>query len=420
MNAYLIAGHGSEPPPLPGDKPSKVYNKTKPKPNTFIVPAGCTIVVHRQPYEWAEGHIYMKAVRSLMQLPEEVLTHPSDHSDDIIQAIGSIAIYHAGDVCSNFQYTTQSCHHETNSCDGLFGSGINDLIQMKDMFSRGMSQSRYKGVAVDRLSLSSEYLQSFNSYDIANIISDMYRFSVYPTKDDITTYISKKQGWIHQDRFLNKIIRNHGSYQGKIIEAVLNGIIQQPSVNPTQQELCHTFPGVYYNLVCRFTEGTNNININNNQLQKPQTRRNTLRYSNNNMLPNNVKNRAVRLLQARLQEAELHRKKYIKKFTKKQVSNTKEMLQKAHNRRTLLQGYIENYDTLVQDILQKGENVEVPNIQSLKNAVTDINKEINTMKQLNTFAFPSNNTNSTYIPIINKNGKVTWKRNGNNTKKNNK
>jgi len=309
----------------------------------------------------------MEAVRGLMQLPEEVLTNPSDHSDDIIQAIGSVAIYHAGDVCSNFQYTTQSCHHETNSCDGLFGSGVNDLIQMKNVFSRGASHSRYKGVAIDRLSLSSEYLRSFNSYDIAKIVAGMYRFSVYPTQDDITTYISKKQGWIHQDRFLNKIIRNHGSYQGKIIEAVLNGIIQQPNVNPTQQELCHTFPGVYYNLVCRFTEGTNNININNKQLQKPQTRRNTLRYSNSNIPPNNVKNRAVRLLQARLEEAELHRKKYIKKYTKKQVAHAKEVLQKAYNRKKLLEGYIENYDTLVHNILQKGENVEVPTIQMIKN-----------------------------------------------------
>jgi hypothetical protein len=410
MKAYLIAGHGSEPPPATRpEEPSRVYDPTQPTPSRFVVPDGCTIIVHKQPYEWAEQHVYERAVRSLMNLPKEMLTHPSDHSDDIIDAIGSIAIYRSGDVCSNFSYTTQSCFTENNTCDGIFGSGVNNLIQMKDVFSRGASHSRYKGIAIDRLSLSSEYLRSFNSYDIAKIVAGMYRFSVYPTQDDITTYISKKQGWIHQDHVLKEITEKHGSYQGKIIEAVLHGIKQQPSVNPTQQELCHKFPGVYYNLVCRFTEGTYDINMNNNQLRKPQTRHNTLRYSNRNTRPKNVKNRMVRLLQARLQEAELHRKRHLKKFTKKQVSRAKEVLQQARNRRTLLQGYIENYDALVHDILQQGENVEVPDIQTIKNAVTDIDKEINTMKHLNTFVFPSNNTNSTYTPVTNKNGKVTWK-----------
>ena len=345
-----------------------------------------------------------------MMLPEEVLTHPSDHTDEIIQAIGSVAIYHAGDVCSNFRYATQSCFTENNTCDGTFGSGVNDLIYMKNIFSsNGQSQYRYKGIMIDPFSLSSTYLQSFDSHDIADLVSDMYRFSVYPTQDDISMYITKKQGWIHQDRYVNKIIRNHGSYQGKIIEALLYGIIQQPSVNPTQQELCHKIPGVYYNLVCRFTEGTYNVNINNNQLQKPQTLRNTLRYSNNNTQPKNVKNRAISLLQARLQEAELHRKKHIKKFSKKKVSHAKEALKQLHNRKTLLQGYIENYDTLVHNMSQRGNNEKVPDIQMIKNALSEVDKEINNMKYLNTFVFPSNNTNSTYTRVTNKNGTVKWK-----------
>ena len=345
-----------------------------------------------------------------MDLPKEVLTNPSDYSDDIIQAIGSVAIYHAGDVCSNFRYTTQSCFTENNTCDGVFGSGVNNLIQMKDVFSRnGISQYRYMDIRIDPFSLSSTYLQSLDSHDIADLVSDMYRFSVYPTQDDITTYINKTQGWIHHDHVLKEITEKHGSYQGKIIEAVLYGMKQQPSVNPTQQELCHKFPGVYYNLVCRFTEGTYDINISNNQLQKPQTRRNTLRYSNRNTLPKNVKNRAERLLQARLQEAELHRKKHLKKFTKKQVSRAKEVLQQARNRRALIKNYIDNYDTHVHNMSQKGTNEEIPDLQTIKNALIELDKEINTMKHLNTFVFPSNNTNSTYTPVKNKNGKVTWK-----------
>ena len=93
MNAYLIAGHGSE--PAPGEKPeepSRVYDPTKPTPSKFVVPDGCTIIVHKQPYELAKQRLYQRAVRALMRLPEEVLTHPSDYSDDIIEAIGSIAI----------------------------------------------------------------------------------------------------------------------------------------------------------------------------------------------------------------------------------------------------------------------------------------------------------------------------------------
>ena len=410
MNAYLIAGHGSE--PAPGEKPeepSRIYDPTKPTPSRFVVPDGCTIIVHKQPYEWAEDHIYKRAARALMLLPEEVLTHPSDHSDDIIEAIGSIAIYHAGDVCSNFGYTTQSCFPETNSCDGTFGSGVNNLLHMKEAFSRnGMSQYRYKGLTLDPFSLSSSSLQSFDSHDIADLVSHMYRFSIYPTQDDISTYITKKQGWVHQDRFLDKIVRNYGSYQGKIIEAILQGIKQQPISNPTQQELCHTFPGVYYNLVCRFTEGTYNIDMNNNQLQKSQTLRNTLRFSNSNTRPKKVKNRTVRLLQARLLEAELHRKKHLKKFTKKQVSRAKEVLQQARNRRALIQNYIDNYDTHVRNMSQRGNN-EIPDKQTIKNALTELDHEINTMKHLNTFVFPSNHTNSTYIQVTNKNGKVTWK-----------
>jgi len=121
----------------------------------------------------------------------------------------------------------------------------------------------------------------------------------------------------------------------------LKYITEASFINPTQEMLCEIFPGVYYNFVCRYTEGTHNINEYNRNLGKYQTKRNTLRNPKlirSPALISNVEhplsestplltNISEKLLTGRIAETE-KRKKYIRNYytNPRYLSDTKEKL----------------------------------------------------------------------------------------------
>jgi hypothetical protein len=226
----------------------------------------------------------------LLSLPKEVINNPVQHKYEIINKLGSVVFYEEGEECPYFEYTTVSCFPSEQpyiKCYGRFGSGVNNLMEMKDQYDRTnislVRKIRYKDKLInyDNLDLTSDALKEFSFDEIIELLSYMYRYSVYPTQAQVVTYIRE-----NISHFYTTIHRNRSGSTNRLndlkremIKEILRGITKQTFVNPTQEFLCKEFPGVYYNFVCRYTEGTFGINHYNRSLGKSQTTRNTLRYS---------------------------------------------------------------------------------------------------------------------------------------------
>ena len=409
MNAYLIAGHGSEPPPseIP-EEPSKVYNSTKPTPSSFVVPDGCTIIVQKRPYEVATGISFSNAVHKLTSLPNKVIINPTGHTEELIKALGSVAIYPAGSICSNFEYTTQLCYPEHSICNGQIGSGIKDVIKMKGTYSSYRTNT-FQRIKLDPFYTHSEALKGIDIDDIEDLVSFLYRYSVYPRKVDITENIKK-----HIASFNSHKVGLVSNFKKQsLLTELLHHLRHQDFSTITQQALCHKFPGVYYNFVCRYTEGTHNIDLHNTEGQVHSIR-NTLRYSNSNTQPQNVKNRTVRLLQSRIQEAELHRKPHLKSFYMKDISDKKEQLRKTRkfhkaiiNKVTAINKNYEDFKKSGRTATQSQINNVLNNKKRLQTEATGYQKEINEWKYLNQFT-PLSKDTSSYIQVTNNNGSKHW------------
>jgi hypothetical protein len=434
--AYLIAGHGEEIPYNTENTKEAQEKRNQKQKKTFTVPPGCTIVVHKHPYELS--HEFYDMTNKLLSLPKDVINNPVQHKYEIIKKLGSVVFYEEGEECPYFKYQTLTCFPSEQpyiQCYGKIGSGVNNLMEMKDEFHRPNvnqeKKSKYKDTTInyDNLYLSQDGIHTLKMNEVIDLLSDMYRFSVYPTRADVSAYITEH--FAELTGVVPERANRIAGYQPAIIQSILKGITLQEFVKPTQEFLCNRFPGVYYNFVCRNTQGTKNINQLNNNLRKSQTIRNTLRYPavpkpkllrvpafNINMKTNTTpvsgsiiqsnedpnedpsitkplkiinarkivatrrRNKAVNLLSTRLLEAELKRKKNIKNFymNPKYVSNKKEALSKLYN------------EYAQQDELYRTLGMEMTN--------NDVNQYIERFKNyefLTTFKPPSNETNSVYI-----------------------
>jgi hypothetical protein len=211
----------------------------------------------------------------------------------------------------------------------------------------------------------------------------------------------------------------------EVIKNILRVLVKQDFINPTQEFLCNTLPGVYYNFVCRFTEETKNINQLINNLNKSQIKHTRLLYSkpkllrapsfNMNMITtrlnedpsitnrlqninayknntNKRKNRTANLLKTRLLETELKRKKNIKNV----YMNPKYVSNRMNNAANVYAMERETFNELYK------KNPELWSNQS-----NLLNKEyqnkVNILRSIRNFAIPSN---SVYDQL--QNGTKKW------------
>jgi len=294
--AYLIAGHGAE-----------VFQQT------FEVPPGCTIVVHTRPYELS--YTFTENVNRLVDLPPRFLTNPVQYASEIIKAIGSVAIYQAGEQCPQFKYMTINCISYPNSpydtCYGYSGSGINDMTKMHYEPKNSYLNIPLQEIVFDR------DLSSLDPGNVKQLVSQLYRYSIYPTMKEVKQFMRD-----NHDTFLadsTEYSENGGEIISEInsvamMQSILKNLSQWDVINPTQEFLCHRTPGVYYNLVCRYSEGVNNINEYNESLQKSQIRISSARHLSRDLsnVPNNMEEKRVKMVEARIAEAETKRKGLIR------------------------------------------------------------------------------------------------------------
>jgi len=223
-NAYFVAGHGG-----PGT-------------NTFTVPEGCIIVVKAK-----EGMSTFDLMFSkVCELTIDELKNPLKHADKLINTFSSLAIYKEGDECPNFRYTVISCTGSSAAgykmCDS-FGSGILDLTKIK--------LTKCSNRADDIYSLTFD-----NDTQIGDYVANLFTNSIFPTKIQVEEQIFTTTGFFTKTKIVDPNIKTNDEH---LSGAKINKILRVIDAATTQQELCTSHPGVYYNFVCRATQETVNI-----------------------------------------------------------------------------------------------------------------------------------------------------------------
>jgi hypothetical protein len=464
--AYLIAGHGEEIPYNTENTEEAQKKRNQKQKKTFTVPPRCTIVVHKHPYEVISNTEYFQMTDKLLSLPKEVIANPAQHKYEIIHTLGSVVFYEAGMECPYFKYQTLSCFPSElpfTHCTGRIGSGVNNIMTMKDEFAHTNRerQSQYKNTDInyDNIDLRADTLTTFKFDEIVELLSSMYRFSVYPEQQDISTFI-RNALFTWKLSSLPKGVRyadmgeedNINGIELEIIKNILRVLVRKDFINPTQEFLCKKFPGVYYNFVCRHTEQTQNINQLINNLNKSQTKHTRLLFSKPKLLRapafkintktntpvpswiiqsneenklnedpsitnrlqninNNIKrkNTTVNLLKTRIVEAELQRKKNIKnfytnpKYLSTRIETIKKRIKEIDNEYVLESKREENLAEMFPNIAETRSDF------NLRTRVYQ-NKLKNKLKNLEFFTNFESPSNSEYIQL--QNGTKRWVKRG--------
>ena len=169
---YWIGGHGHE-----------IIN------HRWKVPEGCTIIVNSKSAQLKEKEKYIEMYDMLYTIPLEHLQDPSNHYSDIIDIIGldnAFTIYKENEMCPTFIYTLYDIQkHAGSPYKMTIPSGVINIKQIKEVHA---DNAMHKNVSYDL-----EFdLDNDKSDTLLNKISDSYKYSSYPTKEDIQMYLSKQ------------------------------------------------------------------------------------------------------------------------------------------------------------------------------------------------------------------------------------
>jgi len=209
--AFYIMGHGS------------VIH------DTFTVPVGHIVVV-----KVAEGESFYqtnKYIPIMCGMDISILTDPIRRRAELVEALGSVAIYLPGSICPNFRYSLVD-DIKSKAILSEFGSGVTDIGEYKQDPSK---------LAITR-SIMNHTIETFqgiqernNPEEIKRYITDGYQYSICPTKNEVETAID------HLETNTN-------------MRGIITKLKQNPLFFITQKDLCDKSEGVFYNFVCRPNE----------------------------------------------------------------------------------------------------------------------------------------------------------------------
>lgn len=217
MQVYIISGHGSE------DLDS-----------TFIVPKGCTIVVHSISGRVSYDTVFRKKLDILFyEIPFQTLQYPNN---DIKIKLDTI-IYNEGTICPLFNYDLHGFllnDEEPPMLSSLMPemTGLINVSLLYRKLDKTKSTISILGKNIPELNT----IHTTNSSNIQpkiTLLSSLYRYSIFPTLNEVKLYYT-----------YNTSQRIYKTWKD-------NDLIK---IN--QLELCQMYPGVYYNFVCRVPSTT--------------------------------------------------------------------------------------------------------------------------------------------------------------------
>jgi hypothetical protein len=194
--------------------------------DTFIVPVGHIIVV-----KVAEGEIFYqtnKYIPIMCGMDISILTDPIRRRAELVEALGSVAIYLPGSTCPNFRYFLVD-DIKSKAILSEFGSGVTDIGKYKE-------DPRKLAITHSIMNHTIETFQGIqernNPEEIKKFIADAYQYSICPTKNEVETVID------HLETNTN-------------MRGIITKLKQNPLFFITQKDLCDKSEGVFYNFVCR-------------------------------------------------------------------------------------------------------------------------------------------------------------------------
>ena len=357
--AYWIAGHGTE----PNDG------------STFTVPPGCIIVVKASPGEY----MYDGYSQIFVRLDKEKLKDPLKNSNYLVENFGSIAIFKPGDQCPVFSYNLLLCfpavpkpgEERFNMCGNL-GSGVLNVDTMIN-------------TRINNLPIPDD-----NIFEYA---ANLYRDSVYPTKQQLEEYFSD---FTMDDIPKNDQLKTPVQKFNYIYEELLKEI-----TNINQQSLCTKLgTGVYYNFACRYRgRETDNVYTPNSAILNSHSAHRLsrgLEEIRNSKGNNNLKAKNKALLYNKIAEAETRRKGLLRNYyTSRQKNSTK--LPKSIRPDALYEAFT-TFDKTDEDILKLIEQIRATDFtpSSTHNSFNYIKSQ----NDLINYISPSNGTTPLWLAVL--------------------
>ena len=260
--------------------------------DTFIVPVGHIIVV-----KVAEGESFYqtnKYIPIMCGMDLSILTDPIRRRAELVEALGSVAIYLPGSTCPNFRYFLVD-DIKSKAVLSEFGSGVTDIGEYKE-------DPRKFAVTRSMMNHTIETFQGIqernNREEIKRYIADGYQHSICPTKNEVETAIDQ--------------VETNTDMHGIITKLKQNRLFMI-----TQKNLCHKSEGVFYNFVCRPNDLIKSFII-----QK---------QVNNNFVVNKLNENMKGFLTLKNSPAPFHSLNNIRNYLPKRIKEAKNELKAAIN-----------------------------------------------------------------------------------------
>jgi len=265
MHAYFVAGHGSE---IFCTQSAK--NKNKNNKCQWTVPKGCTIVIAAHPGTTLDNEVYKGLYNKLIALTPDEIINPD--KTNLFEKLGTtVMIYREGDkINSQHLYTFVDIMDKDKT--GLYYQNVTGLLSINALKQEydaiNQSKQKYKPSDVMQLehiaSASTEQLNDMQKEKIIIEIANGYRYSFYPTAEDIYNYlVSIAYGC--------PPTMNYKFY-------LLTQLEKYSYLTVTQNQLCTLHKGVYYNFICRDPKF---INANTGNLSRPSAPLYNKQYNQN-------------------------------------------------------------------------------------------------------------------------------------------
>lgn len=216
----------------------------------FRVPAGCTIVIKANPGSYIIREKAAKLMRALYCDPTDVAIRPLEYTQQLVDILGSVLIFQAGDMCPNFRFMFLKKYPRAKGVvqfDPV--SGLLPIPQTAVKRRKLCAEMHRADVIKTRMGAAAK-----------DVIPDMFRYSISPTKEEVEAMIEAFEEGTDSDSDSDSEDENEGSE-----EVTVGDLIEDPEDSPLTPLIRKTLsqileiqpdgsarrPGIYYNFSCR-------------------------------------------------------------------------------------------------------------------------------------------------------------------------
>ena len=169
--AYFISGHGNE-----GE-----FKK-------ITLPPGCTVIVKSKPGQLSISEVSAAAAKKMFCARNSIFLDPLHNLPQLVDTLGSVAVYSAGEECPNFKFKLLLTHYTSKK------PGQKQKLKVAPVSGLIPIPSTHAKQAALCAAFSKPYSLISPSTEAANVLPETYIHSVMPTRAEIETMIAEYWG----------------------------------------------------------------------------------------------------------------------------------------------------------------------------------------------------------------------------------